>query len=58
MGRKILMQKEMESGELVMPFHDRYLKCRQHYYVTSLKDHQWPKVEAFSAWLKEMAQLD
>ena len=52
MGRKRLVEKEVERGELVMPFPEMYLRCDQHYYVASLKDRKWPKIDAFIDWLK------
>jgi LysR family D-serine deaminase transcriptional activator len=51
MGRKRLVQKDIENGELVMPFQEMYLRCDQHYYIASLKDRQWPKIDAFIEWL-------
>lgn len=53
MGRKRLVQKDIETGELVMPFPEMYLRCDQHYYVASLKDRKWPKIDAFIDWLKD-----
>ncbi|OTG65442.1 DNA-binding transcriptional regulator DsdC [Acinetobacter silvestris] len=53
MGRKRLVQKDIETGALVMPFQEMYLRCDQHYYVASQKDLKWPKNEAFIEWLKE-----
>lgn len=53
MGRKRLVQKDIENGELVIPFQEMYLRCDQHYYVASLKDRKWPKIDAFIDWLKE-----
>lgn len=52
MGRKRLVEKEIERGELVLPFPEMYLCCDQHYYVASLKDRKWPKIDAFIDWLK------
>ena len=52
MGRKRLVEKEIERGELVLPFPEMYLRCDQHYYVASLKDHKWPKIDAFIDWLQ------
>lgn len=54
MGRKRLVQKDIENGALVMPFQEMYLRCDQHYYVASQKDLKWPKNEAFIEWLQEM----
>ena len=51
MGRKRLVQKDIENGELVMPFQEMYLRYDQHYYIASLKDRQWPKIDAFIEWL-------
>lgn len=53
MGRKRLVQKRLDSGELIAPFGDLRLKCHQHYYVTTLPGRQWPKIEAFIRWLQE-----
>ena len=55
MGRKRLVEKEIERGELVMPFPEMYLRCDQHYYVASLKDRKWPKIDAFIDWLQAAA---
>ena len=52
MGRKRLVEKAIKNGELIAPFPDQFLLCEQHYYITSLKDRHWPKIEAFSLWLK------
>ena len=52
MGRKRFVEKEIERGELVLPFPEMYLRCDQHYYVASLKDRKWPKIDAFIDWLK------
>lgn len=58
MGRKKLVEKDLESGELVMPFKNMYLKCDQHYYITSLKNNELPKVKAFSDWIKARANSE
>ena len=55
MGRKRLVQKRLDSGELIAPFGEMTLKCHQHYYVTTLPGRQWPKIEAFIGWLQEQA---
>lgn len=54
MGRKRLVQKRLESGELIAPFGDMTLKCHQHYYVTTLPGRQWPKIDAFIEWLHSL----
>ncbi|XWJ93568.1 DNA-binding transcriptional regulator DsdC [Phytobacter ursingii] len=51
-GRKRLVQKRLDSGELIAPFGDRALKCHQHYYISTLPGRQWPKIEAFIQWLQ------
>jgi LysR family transcriptional regulator, D-serine deaminase activator len=51
MGRKKLIEKDLESGELIIPFQNMYLKCEQHYYITSLKNNELPRVKAFIEWL-------
>ena len=56
MGRKRLVQKRLDSGELVAPFGDMTLKCHQHYYITTLPGRQWPKIEAFIGWLQEQVK--
>ena len=57
MGRKRLVQKRLESGELIAPFGEMTLECHQHYYVTTLPGRQWPKIDAFINWLQGQAQL-
>ena len=53
MGRKRLVQQDLESGALVMPYPDMFLACEQHYYLVSRKDRHLPKVSAFVAWLQQ-----
>lgn len=57
MGRKRLVQKRLNSGELIAPFGDMALKCHQHYYATTLPGRQWPKIEAFIDWLQGQAGI-
>jgi LysR family D-serine deaminase transcriptional activator len=38
MGRKRLVQKRLDKGELVAPFPDMELKCSQYYYVSALSE--------------------
>lgn len=56
MGRRRLVQKRLDSGELVAPFGEMALTCHQHYYITTLPGRQWPKIEAFINWLHEQAK--
>ncbi|MDU2881596.1 MAG: DNA-binding transcriptional regulator DsdC, partial [Enterobacter sp.] len=53
--RKRLVQKRLERGELIAPFDGKTLKCHQHYYVSTLPGRQWPKIDAFIGWLRELA---
>ncbi len=46
----------LNSGELVAPFPKMELKCDQHYYVSTLSDRQWPKIDAFIVWLKALGE--
>ena len=55
MRRKRLVQKRLERGELIAPFDGKTLKCHQHYYVSTLPGRQWPKIDAFIGWLRELA---
>ena len=55
MGRKRLVQKRLERGELIAPFGNKTLKCHQHYYISTLPGRQWPKIDAFIGWLRELA---
>ncbi|EJF30651.1 MULTISPECIES: DNA-binding transcriptional regulator DsdC [Enterobacteriaceae] len=56
MGRKRLVQKRLERGELIAPFGEKTLKCHQHYYISTLSGRQWPKIDAFISWLKNLAE--
>ncbi|WP_336706601.1 MULTISPECIES: DNA-binding transcriptional regulator DsdC [unclassified Cedecea] len=56
MGRKRLVQKRLERGELIAPFGEKTLKCHQHYYISTLTGRQWPKIDAFISWLKNLAE--
>ncbi|MGO3743555.1 DNA-binding transcriptional regulator DsdC [Kerstersia sp.] len=58
MGRRRLVQKKLDSGELIAPFGGMELKCDQHYYISTLSDRHWPKIEAFTLWLKALAADD
>lgn len=55
-GRKRLIQKHLENGELVAPFGEKRVRCRQHYYISTLPGRQWPKIDAFIDWLKSYGQ--
>jgi LysR family D-serine deaminase transcriptional activator len=54
MGRKRLVQKRLERGELIAPFGEKTLKCHQHYLFRRFG----PSVaenDAFIGWLRELA---
>lgn len=55
MGRQRLVQKRLDSGELVAPFGELTLKCHQYYYISTLPGRQWPKIDAFISWLQGLA---
>ncbi|TCB82316.1 DNA-binding transcriptional regulator DsdC [Acinetobacter sp. ANC 4173] len=55
MGRKRLVQQDLESGVLIMPFSEMSLTCEQHYYLALPKGRMLPKVDAFVTWLKAQA---
>lgn len=52
MGRKQLVKKRLESGELVAPFQNAELECQQRYYFSMLSDKRNPKADIFVQWLK------
>uniref|UniRef100_UPI0035C7640B DNA-binding transcriptional regulator DsdC n=1 Tax=Serratia quinivorans TaxID=137545 RepID=UPI0035C7640B len=56
MGRKRLVQKRLERGELITPFGEKALECPQNYYVSTLPGRYWPKIDAFIQWLIGHAQ--
>ncbi|MDN6073696.1 MAG: DNA-binding transcriptional regulator DsdC, partial [Enterobacterales bacterium] len=31
------------------------MQCEQRYYISTLSERQWPKINAFIQWLKTMA---
>ncbi len=56
MGRKKLVTKRLENRELIMPFPGMEVRCEQRYYISTLSERQWPKINAFIRWLKKMAE--
>lgn len=52
MGRKRLVQPELEQGLLMTPFPEMRMACEQHYYVVLPLGRLLPKVEVFVTWLK------
>ncbi|TQI81271.1 LysR family D-serine deaminase transcriptional activator [Serratia fonticola] len=55
MGRKKLVRKRIENKELIVPFPDMEMQCAQRYYISTLSERQWPKINAFIQWLKTVA---
>lgn len=53
MGRKTLVNKRIQSGELVRPFPELEVDCQHNYYVVTPNNRYNPRVKAFVAWLKE-----
>lgn len=52
MGRKRLVQQDLENGRLIIPFPEKSLVCEQHYYLALPTGRMLPKVDAFVTWLK------
>ncbi|TCB69078.1 DNA-binding transcriptional regulator DsdC [Acinetobacter sp. ANC 4178] len=52
MGRKKLVQQDLENERLIIPFPEMSLACEQHYYLALPKGRVLPKVDAFVTWLK------
>lgn len=52
MGRKRLVQQDLENERLIIPFPEMSLACEQHYYLALPKGRVLPKVDAFVTWLK------
>lgn len=52
MGRKQLISKYLETKELVMPFPDMELLCKQRYYILRPQTKYNPKADIFIKWLK------
>lgn len=55
MGRKKLVARRLANQELIMPFPGMEVQCEQRYYISTLSERQWPKINAFVQWLKKMA---
>ena len=53
MGRKSLVEKRIRTGELIYPFPDLEVHCRQRYYVATLPNQHSKKIELFLNWLVE-----
>lgn len=51
-GRARLVRQYLDDGQLIAPFGERALPCRQQYYIATPPGRQWPKITAFTDWLK------
>ena len=58
MGRKKLVNKRLATKELITPFPEFEMQCEQRYYISTLSERQWPKINAFIQWLKIMAEAN
>ncbi|MCW7548945.1 DNA-binding transcriptional regulator DsdC [Photorhabdus sp. P32] len=52
MGRKNMIWEKIENNELVAPFPNTEVLCKQYYYTCTLPQQQNEKVNAFIQWLK------
>jgi len=57
MGRLNLVQDWIKSGELIIPFSNMTLPCEHCYFMSTISEHQWPKILAFKEWLMKIAPL-
>jgi LysR family transcriptional regulator, D-serine deaminase activator len=53
MGRKQLIDKYLENGDLITPFPEMEKECKQHYYVLRPQAKYNPKADIFVKWLKK-----
>lgn len=52
-GRKHLVDKRLKNKELVVPFAQAELKCKQRYYVLTSQEYPKRKVQVFIEWLQQ-----
>jgi len=55
-GRRRLVQKQLDRGELVAPFGTMMRQCDQHYSIATSPHRQWPKIERFVEWLRVLGE--
>ncbi|MBW3695762.1 DNA-binding transcriptional regulator DsdC [Vibrio sp. T187] len=55
MGRFSLVKEQLLSGELVTPYPDTQMTCKQKYYVATLPNKRSQKVKFFIDWLRELS---
>jgi len=53
MGRHTLVNKRIQSGELVKPFPELEVSCQHNYYAVTPSSTHHPRVKVFVDWLKE-----
>lgn len=54
MGRRKLIGKLLESGELITPFPEMEMLCKQRYYILRAQAKYNPKADIFIKWLKSL----
>ena len=55
-GRKQIIAKYLDSGQLVAPFADLEAPCTQRYYICKSLEKYNPKADIFIQWLKSYVQ--
>ena len=58
MGRTSLIEPLLFSGELIAPFPNTEVTCKQHYYVATSPERKSDKVNLFVDWLKGMVRKE
>ena len=56
MGRISLIKDRLQSGELIAPFPESQVVCKQKYYVATLPERHSQKVKLFIEWLEMQAK--
>ena len=56
-GRLSLVEKRLKSGELITPFKNQTLQCKQKYYVVTANEKHSRKLELFISWLIEQISI-
>jgi LysR family D-serine deaminase transcriptional activator len=56
MGRISLIKDRLQSGELITPFPESQVVCKQKYYVATLPERHSQKVKIFIEWLEMQAK--
>lgn len=58
MGRTSLIEPLLLSGELIAPFPNTEVTCKQHYYVATSPERKSDKVNLFVEWLKGVVRKE